>query len=1372
MSVKKRLTATLLCLCMIFTLMPATVFAAGGDGAQRKMLQPGTAGLLVGDKVYYGTEQGTWQVVSTNGNGGTYSDGTNTVDAQNVPFLLSDTGIFTTEFGNDDNYQGSTLQEQLQSAAKNTEYFSPLEQEAILETTKGGASTELGMFRYLDDGLNGDTVFALSANEFKEYLGYTGDGWSDGLEVGDWWMRSACDVGPSRRAAGVVDSSDRPVFSTVSDDHIWARPALNLNPNSVLFITNVIKFTYEGQDIYNDYGKFQPSISSSLEEVDAYSQGDNGPKMWRLTLLDSGRNFSADVGIANGTRLTVEYTGASVGENEYISAVIIDKDGNISHYGRLMHVTSEEQANGTVEVTLPDGFNSETDTLYLFSEQYNFRGRYGVIPNLESDYASALQEVEITNTLSMQMGADSIVAGYSVYYGADSREWQVLSTNGNGGTYSDGTNTVDADNAMFLLSKTGMFKTSLGANNNYQGSTLQGQLQDAAKSAEYFSPLEQEAILESTKNEEGSVTFGNYTYAPSSLYGDTLFSLSANELRDYLGYTSNRDTWTSVMEGNGQSFYDLIWWLRSSCTFQDVQWSGTVNYYGSPGYDSPSKDFWARPAFNLNLGSVLFASAAENGKASGDVGADALTEVARIASIAEWKLTLLDSQRGFSVDNTTIDGSTITISYKDASVGEHEYVSAVIMDEKNNITYYGRLVNVTSEEQASGTVEITLPASFDSKTDSLYLFSEQYNGDYKTDYASELQLVALTTTQPPLSPEITPSATFTATSDKGGTLSDVDTSMKYSVDGGRTWNNITGTTMEITGVTATNDVKVYKPGNNTTTSDSEVQTIDVTQAAPPTGVDKVDCTTTQQNDGQITGVDSTMEYKLSTDSGWTEITGNTVTGLTNGTYQVRVKADGTVLASTAATVTVGAHTCTAQGGWQYDETNHWKRCSSDSCNAKVDEAAHSGGTATCTAAAVCEICGQPYGEKDPDHHTGDEAWLTTATTHTKVYSCCQAVIEVETNHTWENGTCTVCQYGCEHKGGTATCSQLAQCEICGSLYGDYDLDNHKASETWTQENDKHYHICEYGCGTHLDEADCSGGEATCTEKAVCHICRQAYGSVDPDNHSGKVVWEQTATTHSSVYDCCREEAVAEEAHEWENGVCSECGYECLHSGGEATCAEKAVCHICGDEYGDVNASNHTNLVKTDAKPATHLTEGNTEYWYCDGCDKYFSDEAGTNEIALEDTVIPKLTEHTADGTGWHRDEESHWHICECGEVIDKAAHSYKWVIDKEATATEAGLKHEECSVCGYAKEQVEIPATGTTTDPSDENEKPSIGAPTDPNTSTGNNQTGTSTGNNQTDNKTSPQTGDERDLALWIFSLAISGCAIMGSVIYHKRKKC
>ena len=181
-----------------------------------------------------------------------------------------------------------------------------------------------------------------------------------------------------------------------------------------------------------------------------------------------------------------------------------------------------------------------------------------------------------------------------------------------------------------------------------------------------------------------------------------------------------------------------------------------------------------------------------------------------------------------------------------------------------------------------------------------------------------------------------PEAVFTATGDNSGTLSGVDTSMKYSIDGGNSWNDITGTTMEITGVTADNDVKVYQPGDRIDTLDSEIQTIDVTQAALPT-VSSADCTTNEQNDGQITDVDATMEYKLSTSSEWTEITGTSVTGLVSGTYNVRVKANGTVLASAAATVTIGEHACAAQEGWNSDETSHWNTCE---CGEKLNEAAH------------------------------------------------------------------------------------------------------------------------------------------------------------------------------------------------------------------------------------------------------------------------------------------------------------------------------------------------------------------------------------------------------------------------------------------------
>ncbi len=125
---------------------------------------------------------------------------------------------------------------------------------------------------------------------------------------------------------------------------------------------------------------------------------------------------------------------------------------------------------------------------------------------------------------------------------------------------------------------------------------------------------------------------------------------------------------------------------------------------------------------------------------------------------------------------------------------------------------------------------------------------------------------------------------------------------------------------------------------------------------------------------------------------------------------------------------------------------------------------------------------------------------------------------------------------------------------------------------------------------------------------------------------------------------------------------------------------------------------HTNLQKTPEVPATHLKEGNIAYWHCDGCGKYFRDQAATEEITdFSEIVIPKLAEHTPDSTGWHSDDNNHWNTCACGAKLNEAAHTFEWVIDKEATETEAGSKHEECTVCGYAKAAVEIPATGTTT---------------------------------------------------------------------------
>ena len=786
-----------------------------------------------------------------------------------------------------------------------------------------------------------------------------------------------------------------------------------------------------------------------------------------------------------------------------------------------------------------------------------------------------------------------------IYFGKNGEtpiKWRVLDADKANDSSTDG---------MFLLSEyllaSGVqFEAAWNSDDNdgqtnpneWQNSDAQVWCKNFASNQSNFSQAEQGAMLGIAKEDSGENSLYSISWGKSSLTAnDKMFFLSVRELADYVGsYDGAPGLPATTVDGSAG-----VWWLRSPNA--NITHDAGLVYDNGYVFDlNVDYDWAARPAFNLDLTSVLFTSAAAGGKsASGmDSGLTAVDDYTG----SEWKLTLLDSSRSsFTVDASEAETSvevgytswSIPVDYSGAQTGANEYVSALLCDSNGNVLYYGNI----AQNSASGTAALNIPAGLAAGSYSLKVFSEQCNGDYMTDYASALQEISLNV----LSKETTPQAVFTAAGDSSGTLSNVDASMKYSTDGGASWTDITGTTAEITGVAADKDIQVVKKGDGTATADSDAQIIDVTQAAIPVGIGKTDCTTAAQNDGTITGVDSTMEYRLSSASEWTSISGNTVSGLANGTYDVRVKANGTVLASEVAAVTIGAHTCAAQGGWQHDANEHWKLCA---CGAEVDRAAHTGGT------------------------------------------------------------------------------------------------------------------------------------ATCTEKAVCDVCGSSYGAINPDNHTGEIVWTKTATAHSSKYSCCDAVVVAEEAHEWENGVCAECGYECQHDGGTATCTEKAVCDICGEEYGELNASNHTNLVKTEAKAATHMTEGNIEYWYCDGCDKYFSDEAGTQEIALADTVIPKLTEHTADGSGWHSDETGHWNTCECGEKLNEAAHTFEWVIDKEATAAEAGSKHEECTVCGYAKAAVEIPATGDTT---------------------------------------SPETGDNSNMVLWIAVMLAAGTALTGTVLYSRKRK-
>lgn len=126
----------------------------------------------------------------------------------------------------------------------------------------------------------------------------------------------------------------------------------------------------------------------------------------------------------------------------------------------------------------------------------------------------------------------------------------------------------------------------------------------------------------------------------------------------------------------------------------------------------------------------------------------------------------------------------------------------------------------------------------------------------------------------------------------------------------------------------------------------------------------------------------------------------------------------------------------ADSNYGHNADGHWTVCAT--CRTPMsNQEAHTGGTADCQHKAVCDVCGQPYGELDASNHTGGTRWVQTAETHQAFYLCCGAAAGAEANHSWNDGSvCTECGYGCAHTGGTATCTALAVCDICGHTYGD------------------------------------------------------------------------------------------------------------------------------------------------------------------------------------------------------------------------------------------------------------------------------------------------------------------------------------------------
>ena len=485
--------------------------------------------------------------------------------------------------------------------------------------------------------------------------------------------------------------------------------------------------------------------------------------------------------------------------------------------------------------------------------------------------------------------------------------------------------------------------------------------------------------------------------------------------------------------------------------------------------------------------------------------------------------------------------------------------------------------------------------------------------------------------------------------------------------------------------------------------------------------------------------------------------------------------------------------------WKSDNTNHWKECTVVGCGVIIEDskAAHDfkwvvDKEATATQKGSkheeCKVCGY---KKAP---------VTTYSLTTQVNGGHGTISASKTGLTEGSTETIIFTPDDGYEIGIVTVNGVATDVLSNILNVTMDANKtvivtYKAiphTHTYDQEIQKPKTLKSAADCTNdaVYFKSCSCGEISTTETFTAAGTQLGHAwasdwSNDTDNH-----WKECSRCH---------EKKDEAAHDYgSDNICDTCGYDktvphthnlTLVPAKAPTCTEKGnaayyTCDGCDKWFEDATGASEITdktsvILAATGHSVSDWKSDNTNHWKeCTvvGCGVIIEDSKAAHTAGewIIDTPATATTsgskhkectvcgytmatetipatgggEHTHSyGSEWKNDADNHWHECSCGDKTDKAAHDFKWVVDKEATATQKGSKHEECKVCGYKKAAVEIPATGSTTKPSD---------PTQTNPNTG---------------AESSKTGDKSNMILWIALLFISGGAVIGSTVYSKKKK-
>ncbi len=723
---KKRLLSILMICSMVLSMLPAVSYAETGEAGEgadagqaaaantEKAIRFNTDGIAGYNNrkyhyIYYGKWKGNpikWLVLD---------DKTNT--GKDGFFLLSEGLIEVLQKFDDKStkWQGSSAQkwcEDFAGISGNSvpDAFTSVERDAILETIKSDDKYYTDsyplIFPAYENILNGDKVFYLSAEEAvsSKYGEPFDSTFND-----DWLLRSYIDD----RFVGYCPERGSIIGKTHHTNSEYPRPAFNLGKGEIVFASSA-----EG-------GKTDAATDSNLTAV-----GDWSGNTWKLTLRDSSRSFRASADKANakqGETISINYSGAKTGDNEYVSAIIMDRNDELLYYGRI----AQNSADGTAQITVPKDLEPGRYVLRVFSEQYN--------GECNTDYVSEFVNLSFSISGGIDESVTNQISGYNdacgydyIYYGSydgSPIKWRVLDNQTNTG-----------EPGYFLLSEEllgseyygGVYFSYEGVS-TWQGSYAQSWCKEFAENS--FTEDEKNYVMTVSKKEAREYEANDIVgFLESELINEQVFFLSAYEARNpSYGFTGN-ETRVAKWKYDSRAW----WWIRSYFSLNGmgfIDTDGRMAYGDFLDKDALKQRRPARPAFNLDGSDILFLSNAKGGKADTETDPD-LAAIPEHGS-GEWKLTIHDRTRtNFSARTLgytdVAAGSDIRVDYSGARKGSNEYVSVIIADAQGQNLYYGRI----AEDSEKGEAAVAVPYSLPVGNYTLKVYSEQYNGDYRTDYAS------------------------------------------------------------------------------------------------------------------------------------------------------------------------------------------------------------------------------------------------------------------------------------------------------------------------------------------------------------------------------------------------------------------------------------------------------------------------------------------------------------------------------------------------------------------------------------------------------------------------------------------------------------